>query len=297
MRVAVVGHVEWIDFLVVERVPEPGEIVQAKEIVGRGRGGRRSRGRAARAGRGRRDALHRARRGRVRRALRGAAPPSSVCGSRSTGARSEQRRGFCYLDADGERTISLLSEKLRPRRAAPLPWGELAGYDAVYFTGGDPAALQAARAARVLVATARELPTVREAGVELDALVGSAIDPSERYEEGDLDPPPKLVVATEGSNGGRLEPGGRALGRAVPLPGAAGGHLRRGGHVRRVPHARPRRGARRGHGRRDPAAAAAITRRGAHGSAMRPRRPPDAASSPRSRRSPHRRTRTRRRAR
>ena len=31
MRVAVVGHVEWIEFARVERVPAPGEIVHASE--------------------------------------------------------------------------------------------------------------------------------------------------------------------------------------------------------------------------------------------------------------------------
>src|SRR3712207_3738752 len=30
--------------------------------------------------------------------------------------REPQRRGFTYLDRDGERTITLLGEKLRPRR-------------------------------------------------------------------------------------------------------------------------------------------------------------------------------------
>ena len=32
MRVAVVGHVEWVQFARVERVPEPGEIVSAVEV-------------------------------------------------------------------------------------------------------------------------------------------------------------------------------------------------------------------------------------------------------------------------
>ena len=31
MRVAVVGHIEWVQFARVERVPEPGEIVSAVE--------------------------------------------------------------------------------------------------------------------------------------------------------------------------------------------------------------------------------------------------------------------------
>src|SRR5881396_1394081 len=50
---------------------------------------------------------------------------------------------------------------------------ELRGLDAVYFVSGDVQALHHARLARVLVATARELATLREAGVELDVLVGS----------------------------------------------------------------------------------------------------------------------------
>ena len=37
MRVAVVGHVEWIEFARVERVPAPGEIVHALEKHGRSR--------------------------------------------------------------------------------------------------------------------------------------------------------------------------------------------------------------------------------------------------------------------
>ena len=31
MKVAVVGHVEWVDFLHVERAPKTGEIIQATE--------------------------------------------------------------------------------------------------------------------------------------------------------------------------------------------------------------------------------------------------------------------------
>ncbi|MBD0316996.1 MAG: ribokinase [Thermoleophilia bacterium] len=212
-----VGHVEWIDFVAVDRVPGPGEIVQAKETWGEAAGG-----------------------GGVAAArlaeLAGSATLFTALGDdefgraaaaqlQDLGVRLEidwradqQRRGFCYLDDEGERTITLLSEKLRPRRSAPLPWNDLATFDAVYFTGGDAEAVRAARAARVLVATPRELPTLREAAVALDALVGSAIDPSERYREGDLDPPPPLVVWTEGSKGGRIEPGSRRW-DAPPVPG------------------------------------------------------------------------------
>ena len=215
MRFGVVGHVEWIEFLRVPRVPEAGEIVQVGQSWAEPAGG-----------------------GGVAAAefvrLAGSATLFTALGDDERGHRAQrelealgvevehvfrpepQRRGFVYVDDEGERTITIVGEKLRPRRGESLPWERLREYDAVYFTAGDAGALEAARAARVLVATARELPTLVEAGVALDALVGSARDPDERY-RGELEPPPALVVRTEGKDGGSYEPGDRW--DAAPLPG------------------------------------------------------------------------------
>jgi len=124
------------------------------------------------------------------------------------------RRAFTLVDADGERTIVVLGEKLVPFG----PLAELGAFAAVDFVSGNVAALRSARAAPVLVGAARELPTLREARVRLDALVGSADDPGERHEPGELDPPPDLVVTTSGARGGTLEPGGLTF-DAAPLPG------------------------------------------------------------------------------
>ena len=136
----------------------------------------------------------------------------------ATAAREPQRRAFTYVDGDGERTITVLGRKLVPSgHDASLPWEELARCDAVFFVSGDVAALEAARRSRLLVATSRELPTLRRAGVELDALVGSGDDHGERYELGTLDPAPGVVVTTAGSLGGWVRPGGPF--RAAPLPG------------------------------------------------------------------------------
>ena len=216
-RMAVVGHVEWIEFARVERVPHPGEIVTATESWEEPAGG------------GAVAAVELAR-------LAGACTFFTALGDdrlgrraydelRGVGLRLEavmrpapQRRGFTFLDADGERTITVIDEKMHPDRGEPLPWDELSQFDGVYFTAGTAGALRAARRARVLVATARELRTLREAGVELDALVGSARDASEIYRDGDLQPGPKLVVRTEGSSGGHAEPGGLRW-EAAPLPG------------------------------------------------------------------------------
>jgi ribokinase len=219
VKVAVVGHVEWVEFLRVPRVPEPGSIVTASEVWGEPAGGGGVA--AVRLARLAGQALFVTAVGDDevgRRAVRGL----SELGVRVEAAvRAEpQRRAFTYVDDEGERTITLLSHKLVPRAHDSLPWDELAGYEGVFFTGGDAAAVRQAREARVLVATARELPTLQEAGVELDVLVRSADDANERYERGDLDPEPRLVVATEGAEGGSYE-GEQGSGRfeAAPIPG------------------------------------------------------------------------------
>src|SRR3989442_1185549 len=112
---------------------------------------------------------------------------------------SPKRRAFCFVDEAGERTITVLGEKLRPSGTdSRLPWRELLRMDAVYFVSGDAEALRLAREARVLVGSARELPTLRAARVEFDALVGSGEDEGELYRPGELDPPPRLVVTTSG---------------------------------------------------------------------------------------------------
>ena len=201
MRTAVVGHVEWVEFARVERVPLPGEIVQASEswAEAAGGGGVASVRLAELAGACTlftalgRDALGEASLAQL-----------TGLGVRVEAARhaEPQRRGFTFVDGRGERTITIIGEKHVPRGSDPLPWPELAETDAVYFVSGDAAAVRAARQARVLVATARSLPVLQEAGVELDALVRSAGDPSERYGRGDLEPQPKLVVATSGREGG-----------------------------------------------------------------------------------------------
>ena len=196
-----VGHVEWVEFARVEAVPAPGEIAHASETWEEAGGG------------GAVAAVQLAN-------LAGTATLFTSLGNDDLGARCRaelERRGV-VVHAAGERTITVLDEKLRPSGGdSRLPWHELAGADAVYFVSGDVGALRAARKARLLVAGARELPTLARAGVAIDALVGSGEDARERYQSGDLEPAPLLVVTTAGALGGWLQPGGPF--RAAPLPG------------------------------------------------------------------------------
>jgi ribokinase len=220
MKVAVVGHVEWIEFARVERVPTAGEIVHAEEwweVV---------------AGGGAVAAVQLAK-------LAGASHLFTALGDDYLGRAAKQhlerhevkvhaefrdlpqRRGFTFIDADGERTITTIHERYGPSGADPLDWDELEDTDAVYFVSGDAEALRAARRARVLVATARSLTTLIEGAVELDVLVHSSKDAGERYAPGQLDPPPRLVVATAGSAGGTWTAAEGRTGSfaASPLPG------------------------------------------------------------------------------
>ena len=220
MRAAVVGHVEWVRFAAVERLPEPGEIMTASATWEEPAGGG-----AVAAGQLRNlagevdffvavgnDDLGR----RTREAL-------EQLGFRVHAATRDQpqRRAFTFVDAAGERTITLMGEKLHPHGADRLPWDELARIDAVYFSAGDPDALRAARQARVLVATARELPTLLEAQVQLDALVLSARDSVRGLRAGAARPSAGLDRLDAGPGGRHIRRGRalRLLRRRARLPG------------------------------------------------------------------------------
>ncbi len=132
------------------------------------------------------------------------------------------RRALTFVDGAGERTITVIGPRLEARADDPLPWDELPDVDAVYVCAADPAAIRLARRARVVVASSRIIvPALAEAGVELDAIVGSARDPSEVYRDGDLDPPPRLVVRTEGVAGGSYRERGDAELRYAAAPAPA----------------------------------------------------------------------------
>ena len=214
------GHVEWVEFARVQRVPIAGEIVHAEESWEEPAGG------------GPVAAVQLAK-------LAGSALFFTALGDDALGHASKgelerhglrveaafrdlpQRRAFTFLDSGGERTITTIHERYGPSGADPLPWGELDSADAVYFVSGDVAALRAARRARVLVATARSLETLSAAGVQLDALVHSSKDAGERYRAGQFEPSPRLVVATAGSSGGTWTGAEGRTGSfaAAPLPG------------------------------------------------------------------------------
>ena len=201
MRTCVVGHTEWVEFGHVERVPAAGDIVHATDAWEEPGGG------------GAVAAVQLAR-------LSGSCSFFTALGEDERGIWSRRRleglgvrvraatrskptrRAVVFVDANGERTITTLGERLAPNAADDLPWSELDGVDAVYVTA---VAIREARRARVLVATSRIADLLQESGVRLEAVVGSAADPAEAIDPAAFAHPPRLIVRTESVRGGRYE--------------------------------------------------------------------------------------------
>lgn len=192
MRCAVVGHVEWTEFALVDHVPAPGNIAHAFDDWAEPAGG-----------------------GAVVatqiRKLAGTCDFFTALGDDELGHKCAERlgemglsltvewfgrtrRAITLIDEHRERTITTFGPKLRPNGEY-----DFAEYDFVFFVAGEPEVLRAARAARFLAATTREVPTLKEGGVQIDLLIGSGRDPGEHY-DGGIDA--TIVVATEGTDGG-----------------------------------------------------------------------------------------------
>ncbi len=201
MRFAVVGHVEWVDFLRVSHVPLAGEIVAAEEHWDEAAGG------------GAVAAVQLAK-------LAGAVTFFTALGSDDLGDRAgvelagqgadleaarregPQRRAVTFLDGAGERTITTIGKRLVPVGADGLAWDRLGEMDGVYFTAGDAAALRAARAARTLVVTPRAGEALAGSGITVDALVRSGNDAGEQADPAELGFSARMIFTTRGRDGG-----------------------------------------------------------------------------------------------
>ena len=114
--------------------------------------------------------------------------------------------------------VRVIGEQLNPSLDDDLPWEALGECDGLFVTAADDPLLKACRSVAVQAATPRvRLPVLQQAGVPLDALIGSGLDPGERVEPEQLNSAPHTVINTEGAAGGVSRPGGRY--DPSPLPG------------------------------------------------------------------------------
>lgn len=221
LKVAVVGHIEWVRFARVSHVPRAGEVVHAHDPFEEPAGG------------GAVAAVQLAR-------LAGSAHLLTALGKDEHGQRSKARlaelgvqvsarlcatptrQAVTLVEDSGERTITTFGERLDPLGTDDDEhWSAIEHTDGIYFTAGDLEALQKARAAAsVLVASPRARHALGS-DVRLDALVLSGDDEIELREAERAEAQADVVVFTEGARGGRYSERSGAEGRfsAAEIPG------------------------------------------------------------------------------
>ncbi len=210
INIAVVGHVEWVSFVYVENMPSQGLINHGKKLKEEPAGG------------GAVSAVQMSKLSKNKVHFFTALGKDSIgqkCYEKlcSLGIKvhvawreKPTRRGFSFVDSNGDRAITIIGERLQPMAKDPLPWELLNNFDGVFISAADWEAIRICRQSKVLCATPRvSIKQLNKAKIKLDALINSNFDPDEQYNIQNLDIKPKLLISTEGHLGGKVIPGGR----------------------------------------------------------------------------------------
>ncbi len=207
VKLAVIGHVEWVTFLKVNKLPIAGQISHAEDCFQEAAGG------AAVAA------------VQMSRLIDGPVDLITSLGKDSYGEKCFERlsklglnllvswnekptrKGISLIDQDGERAITVIGERLQPNASDKLPWNDLGNYDGIFVTATDKEGLNFARKAKFLAATPRTgKNTIKDSKVKMNALIGSALDPGEQVNYEEFEPKPDIYIATEGKSGGTIYP-------------------------------------------------------------------------------------------
>ena len=210
LNFAVVGHVEWMNFLKVDQLPKPGVISHSEKSTEYPAGG-----------------------GSVIAKTLSELTNNQVhfftsLGNDYYGEQSFKilsnygirlhvawrdkptRKGFSLIDSNGERSITVIGERLAPTYKDKLDWNLFEKMDGIFITASDSEIFKKARIADSLCTTPRVgINIINKSNVFLDGLIGSNLDPGEVFSLSDISIKPKLIIKTEGENGGILYPGGR----------------------------------------------------------------------------------------
>ena len=207
LKLAVIGHVEWVTFLKVDQLPLAGQISHANKSFEEAAGG------AAVA------AIQMAR--LINRPVDlitslGKDNYGEKCYERLTKLglnlkvawrEKPTRKGISLITKDGERAITVIGERLQPLSSDDLPWSDLKNYDGIFVTATDKEGIRLARRAAFLAATPRIGKNIfKMSKVKINALIGSRLDPDEIINYEKLTPKPDIYIATEGKSGGTVYP-------------------------------------------------------------------------------------------
>ena len=210
LKFAVIGHIEWINFLKVDLLPEPGIITHAKTSLELPAGG----------GALIAKTLYELSNNEIHFFT---SLGKDYYGEKSfdffkkiginlhVAWRSEPtRKGFSLIDKKGERSITIIGKRLAPSFNDDLDWEILRDMDGIFITAGDNNLFKKAREANILCTTPRVgIDLINQSKVNLDAIIGSNLDPDESFLLSDLNEKHRYVIKTEGEKGGICIPGGR----------------------------------------------------------------------------------------
>ena len=207
LKLAVIGHVEWVTFLKVDQLPLAGEISHAKDYFEEAAGG------AAVAA------------VQMARLINGPVDLITSLGNDNYGEKCYERltelglnlkvawrekptrKGISLISKDGERAITVIGERLQPVASDNLPWGDMQNYDGIFVTATDNEGIRLARGAKFLSATPRTgKQTLKNSKVKINALIGSGLDPGEKINLEELEPKPDMYISTKGKLGGTIFP-------------------------------------------------------------------------------------------
>ena len=172
LNFAVVGHVEWIDFLKVDQLPKPGVISHSDKSLEYPAGG-----------------------GSIIAKTLSELTLNQIhfftaLGNDDYGDRcfkilsnmginlhaawrdKPTRRGFSLIDSHGERAITVIGERLAPTHKDKLEWNILKKMDGIFITASDSEIFKMARSASILCTTPRVgLNTINKSNVLILSLI------------------------------------------------------------------------------------------------------------------------------
>ena len=207
LKLAVIGHIEWVTFLKVDQLPIAGEISHAKDYFEEAAGG------AAVAA------------VQMARLINEPVDLITSLGKDNNGEKCYERliklglnlkvawrekptrKGISLMSKDGERAITVIGERLQPIASDDLPWSDMKNYDGIFITATDKEGIRLATKARFVAATPRTgQATLKNSKAKINALIGSGLDPGEEINYEELVPKPDIYIATEGKLGGTVYP-------------------------------------------------------------------------------------------
>ena len=207
LKLAVIGHVEWVTFLRVDQLPLAGRISHAKDFFEEAAGG------AAVAA------------VQMARLIGGPVDLFTSLGNDNYGEKCFEnltklglnlkvawrekptRKAISLISKDGERAITVIGERLQPIGSDDLSWEDMKDYDGVFITATDKEGIKFARKAKFLSATPRMGEHIlKNSRVKLNALIGSGLDPGEKINYQKLEPQPDIYISTKGKSGGTIFP-------------------------------------------------------------------------------------------